>query len=594
MKSKYFLKSAIIAAATIFASGDLIAQATETTPQYPTSIALGSDFYAITSKSHKAVYTYSKTDGAQIAKFSNFELPVTGVAIDGDIAYVTSSYDKGELRKINIKTGETIAKTAAGQGAKAPLISNDKKTIYVCAQYKSVLEAYDAETLASKGVAPVLREPFASVSSADGKYIFVNNFLPLQPASLDYVAADVSVIDAATMTKVKDIKLDNGSNALRDITISPDGKYILVSHNLGRFQVPTSQLQQGWMNTSAVSVIDANTQQFLGSVLFDEPDRGAAGIWGISIDGDNMVVSHSGTHDVSILKYSDFKSKFESISDKTTLSYDLYFLYGMRKRLPLVGNGPRKLVVDGDKAYVETYFSDTLNVVNLQTQTLESSIALNPKRVETDIHKGEKAFNDASYCFQNWQSCNGCHPGEARTDGMNWDLMNDKIGNPKNCKSMLFSHISAPNMISGIRATAEIAVRAGFQHIQFSQVQEEISLYVDAYLKNLQPMPSPYLVNGELSELAKAGRTVFEKQKCDECHSGPLYTDMKMHIIGENVEFDNGWDTPTLREVWRTAPYLFDGRATTIEDVFEVEKHGINGKLSKKDLAALAEYVKSL
>ena len=33
--------------------------------------------------------------------------------------------------------------------------------------------------------------------------------------------------------------------------------------------------------------------------------------------------------------------------------------------------------------------------------------------------RGERYFNDAEYCFQNWQSCNGCHPGDGRTDGMN-------------------------------------------------------------------------------------------------------------------------------------------------------------------------------
>lgn len=35
----------------------------------------------------------------------------------------------------------------------------------------------------------------------------------------------------------------------------------------------------------------------------------------------------------------------------------------------------------------------------------------------------------------------------------------------------------------------------------------------------------------------KEGRKVFEKLKCGECHSGPYYTDMKMHRIGEDIEF---------------------------------------------------------
>ena len=149
-------------------------------------------------------------------------------------------------------------------------------------------------------------------------------------------------------------------------------------------------------------------------------------------------------------------------------------------------------------------------------------------------------------------------------------------------------------MISGIRASAEVAVRAGYNLIQFFDITEDDAKCVDEYLTSLRPVPSPLLVNGELSDKAKEGRKVFEKLKCGECHSGPYYTDMKMHRIGEDIEFEKGWDTPTLREVWRTAPYLFDGRAATMEEVFEVHKHGIDKKVSKKDIEALVEYVNSL
>lgn len=59
---------------------------------------------------------------------------------------------------------------------------------------------------------------------------------------------------------------------------------------------------------------------------------------------------------------------------------------------------------------------------------------------------------------------------------------------------------------------------------------------------------------------------------------------MQLHRIGEDVEFEKGWDTPTLREVWRTAPYLFDGRAATMKEVFEVYKHGIDKRYHRKKL----------
>lgn len=149
-------------------------------------------------------------------------------------------------------------------------------------------------------------------------------------------------------------------------------------------------------------------------------------------------------------------------------------------------------------------------------------------------------------------------------------------------------------MISGVRESAEWAVRAGFRFIQFFEVNEEDARCVDAYLKSLRPVPSPWLVDGKLSEKAQQGKKVFEQLRCGSCHSGPYFTDCQMHRIGDDVEFEKGWDTPTLREVWRTAPYLFDGRAATMREVFEVHRHGIDRKVSKKDIEALTEYVNSL
>lgn len=545
----------------------------------------------LTEKGVKRVDIFSP-DGQLLHAYPMDEVP-TGILVDGDKAYVTTFEETGKLQVLLLESGKIEAVIPTGSGACHPMFGPDKKMIYVCNQFDNSVSEVDPVSQKELRKVKVLREPKSAVFSKDGKYMYVTNFLPAQRADLDYVAACVSVIEMESFTKVKDIKLANGSNALRGICITPDGKYVYVSHNLGRFAVPTSQLQQGWMNTSAFSIIDAEKQEFVGAVVVDEPERGAAGIWSIDCDNEHIYISHSGTHEVSVIDHPALREKFEAYPNKAVLDYDLNFLYGIRERVPLQGNGPRSMALVNGKLIVPTYFADVLNVMDVHTLDV-TSVALNPERTELAIHKGEKYFNDAAQCFQNWQSCNGCHPGDGRNDGMNWDLMNDGVGNSKNCKSLLFSHVTPPNMISGIRAHAEAAVRAGYNFIQFFEVTEEDALCVDEYLKALKPVPSPYLVNGELSEKAKEGRKVFEKQKCGECHSGPYYTDMKYHRIGEDIEFEKGWDTPTLREVWRTAPYLFDGRAATMEEVFDVHRHGIDKKVSKKDIEALVEYVNSL
>lgn len=55
---------------------------------------------------------------------------------------------------------------------------------------------------------------------------------------------------------------------------------------------------------------------------------------------------------------------------------------------------------------------------------------------------------------------------------------------------MLYSHVTPPSMISGVRESAEYAVRAGFKFIQFFEPEEEMAKCVDAYMKSLRPVPS--------------------------------------------------------------------------------------------------------
>lgn len=561
-------------------------------PLFPTDIASTHQGCIVITESGRNRLAVYEANGSKLLKEIALPEPPTGVCVEGDNAYVTTHGVTGHLQIVSLADGRCHTQIYTGSGATAPVLAKDKKHLYVCNQFQNTVSEIDLEKKATTRTVAVLREPKALVLSANGEYMFVMNHLPSIAANLDYVAACVSVIETKSFTKVKDIMLANGSNALRGICITPDDKYVYVSHNLGRFTVPTSQLQQGWMNTSAFSIIDVAQQKYLGTIVADEPERGAAGIWGIACNDDKIFISHSGTHDISVIDHKAMTSKFLAYPNKQNLDYDLTFLYGMRTRIPLQGNGPRNMLLNGNKLIIPTYFADILNTIDIRTNSL-TAINLNPKRTETLENKGERIFNDAAKCFQNWQSCNGCHP-DARTDGMNWDLMNDGVGNSKNCKSMLFSHMTPPNMISGIREHAERAVRAGFNFIQFFEIDEEDAACVDAYLKGLKPVPSPYLVDGKLSPLAQKGQEVFERLKCGECHSGVYYTDMKMHRIGEDIEFEKGWDTPTLRESWRTAPYLFDGRAATMQEVFSVHKHGIEKKVSEKDIKALTEYVNSL
>jgi cytochrome c peroxidase len=260
--------------------------------------------------------------------------------------------------------------------------------------------------------------------------------------------------------------------------------------------------------------------------------------------------------------------------------------------------------VVGDRAYVAEHFSDTLAVLDLKSAATDSvaQIALGPRPQLTPQRRGEMLFYDATICFQHWQSCATCHP-DARVDGLNWDLLNDGLGNPKNTRNLLHVFHGGPTMALGVRENADSAVRAGITHILFAVRPEEDVQALDAYLKSLEPVPSPALVDGKLTPAAEHGKQLFFSTalNCAECHPAPYYSDKRSHFVGSQGKHDkltDSFNTPRLTEAWRTAPYMHDGHYLTINELLSQGRHGLHGerkpKLSTQDIDDLAEFVKSL
>lgn len=83
-----------------------------------------------------------------------------------------------------------------------------------------------------------------------------------------------------------------------------------------------------------------------------------------------------------------------------------------------------------------------------------------------------------------------------------------------------------------------------------------------------------------ISLAEKAGFELFKKAGCANCHSGPMFSDFKPHVLGvpENSKLpvpDRGFDerfafrTPTLRNLRFTAPYMHNGRLKSLQEVLE-------------------------
>lgn len=619
-----FLGAALgVTAANGYSAGALAGSAEYLSPTALAVTDTGDGLYAACATANQVLVL--NTAGADARGAIPLDGPPSGLALSpgGSTLYVTSAEPNGRVWIVDTAAGKVVASIPAGHTAMSPALSPDGRTLYVCCRFNNEVAFIDvAERSVRKRVA-VAREPIAAAVTPDGRFILVAHHLHGGRSDADYVASSVSVIDSASGKVERELKLPNGGGMLRDVRVSPDGKFACVTHLVARFHLPTTQIERGWINSNALTLIDLASMSVINTVLLDNVDRGAANPWAAawSADSERIFVSHAGTHEVSVIDWPALQAKLAKVAgnaSKSSRDYvatslvpadvpnDLAFLVGVRQRikLPETDRGPRALALAGSELWVANYFTDNLTRIDLAGEKPRlRSVALGKAKPMTQIRRGEHLFNDGMICFQGWQSCASCHSSDARVDGMNWDNLNDGIGNPKNVKSLLLAHQTPPSMAMGVREDAEYAVRAGIRHTLFTVQPEEDCVALDEYLKALQPIPSPWLVDGGLSPSAERGKALFFDSKigCAGCHRPPLYTNLKSYDAGTVGRFDkptDRFDTPSLIEVWRTAPYLHDGRAVTIEEAIthwnRDDKRGRTSHLTPEEIADLAAFVRSL
>lgn len=562
-------------------------------PLSPTAIVAtpdGNTFY-VAAETSRQVLVYDLPSQKVVRRVS-VQHPPLGLALSKDATrlYVSCAAPRSSVCEVETGTGKTLATINVGHTAMSPVLSTDGRTLFVCNRFDDCVSVVDVNARKETARIPVRREPIAAALSPDGRSLLVANHLRTGRHDETGITAMVSVIDVATQRVADEIGLPRGSGMVRDIAISPDGRFAAVTHLVARYYLTPTEVDFGRINANALSFLDVERRRWLWLVYLDQAGRGAANPWAVAWtpDGQSVVVTHAGTHDLSVVDAPRLPQKPVRV----------------RQRVPLPGNGTRSFAFAGNRIVVANYFSDDLTVLDLTASHLEGEVlALGPTVEPNSVRRGEMFFNDARLCRQSWQSCASCHDADGRMDAYNWDLLNDGRDNPKNAKSLLYAHRTPPAMALGVRSTAEVAVRAGLRHILFTEQPESTAQALDAYLQFLRPVPSPRLVNGRLSPAAERGRRLFmaDELGCARCHPPPLYTDCRSHNVGTRGREDGPqdvFDTPSLVELWRTGPYLHDGSASTVRDIHSVQRsdggHGNTPHLSDQERDDLVEFLLSL
>jgi hypothetical protein len=282
------------------------------------------------------------------------------------------------------------------------------------------------------------------------------------------------------------------------------------------------------------------------------------------------------------------------------------------------GADPKGLALspDGKLLYVAEMLEDKIGVIN--TESLETVYTVDlggPKRI-TVARQGRRLFNNSGHTFQNQFDCNTCHP-DMHEDGLVYNMASKDMGrNLTNTQSLRDIGDTPPYKWSGKNTTVyrQDGIRFSTVLTRTEQFSYKDLDALTAYIITGIPYPPNLQFNpiGELTESQLRGKAIFdrikdntgkiipENNRCVTCHPAPYYTNKKMTYVKTLAASDDSmlFDTPHLNNIYASAPYLHDGRAATLEEIWTIygkdDKHGQVNDLTKNDLNDLVDYLKSL
>ena len=237
-----------------------------------------------------------------------------------------------------------------------------------------------------------------------------------------------------------------------------------------------------------------------------------------------------------------------------------------------------------------------------------------PKTVDA-LRRGERLFYTADFAFQGQFGCANCHL-DATIDGLQWDLEPDGFGKDI-VDNRSLENLAGTEPFKWNGGNPDMPTECGprtekffFRSQSFNQ-QQLTDLVTFVYSLPYRPNRSR-LANGELTPAQERGKAIFERTKskngkaipeanqCAYCHSGPKYTNQQQVDVGTGKPTDRSpvVDVPQLSNVAYSAPYLHDGSARSLEEIWTVfnpkDMHGVSNDLTKDELNDLIEYLKTL
>lgn len=560
---------------------------------------------------------------------------LVAISADGASLFAAHPYS-GEVARLSL-AGETPRVEAAAQvggHVRSIGLSADGTRLYAaCGDARQVV-VLDTATLTPSVRLDVPGEPWAALPAADGKALFVADFDGHRVLRLDaatgrveaaatvprpaclaasadgrevYAVAfrtgEVAVLDAAGGL-VRRLPAPAQLNQCRTVTPGPDGRLYMP-------QTRSDTVVGGRMFDRTVFPAVAVADPAGGGVsialspdlLTIPPHRPVE----VALDADTLYLAGQGSDDVV------------AVNRRTNYP---------RWHAERVGLEPGGMALDAARGrlYVLTVTGQEIVTLEAQTGRVLSRVPFARDPTDPLIARGRYLFGTATdkrLTKDHWMSCAVCHP-DGDVDGRQWDFGEGPLDTHtlRGCADTAPLHVDAH--LDEIQDTAPFTrmvmggrwfVGRDRERPYFGDPNAGLNRDLDAlaaYIESLTPKrpPSP---PAALAATIRRGKELFlsEATGCSRCHMPPLYTDSgRRDAQGAFLRHDVGtWktgegealrklDTPSLLDLRQSEPYLHDGRAATLEEVFTKhnpdDRHGRTSHLAAEDIRALSEFLRWL
>jgi YVTN family beta-propeller protein len=532
---------------------------------------------------------------------------------DGLRLFVTNSWDD-TLSVIDTKTLTVEATWPVGSEPSSVVEDREGKRLFVANRIGNDVAVLDAQTGAEEKRLLAGRGASYLALSPDGTKIYVTHVYPNPAAYRTAPESEITVIDVKRAVVVDRIALHAIAGVFH-AAFSADGRLGVVAEYHPKNLVTLAHLEHGGAFEDTITVFGADVGNAV-EVPLDELERYASQPFGVVIapDKSRIYVTSGGSEMVTVIDVPRLLLYIHA--HPAGFVQDLSASANYVVTRIAVGLNPRGLALskDGRRLFVANRLDDTISVIDSRTNKVTATIKLDGPKKVSELRHGEQTFYTARYSFQGQIACANCHI-DSTFDGLTWNLEPDGFGrNTVDNKLLEGVKDTAPYKWTGTNPNipTECGPRTEKYFWRSENYDNQTLTDLAIYVRSLDPRPNRWKLPGyQLTPAQERGKAIFERSadkfgkpvaeynRCVYCHSGLKGTNQKLFDVGTHRALDNPGllKSPPLTNIALTAPYLHDGSARTLEEIWTVynpdDKHGRTSDLTKDELNDLIEYLRT-